>query len=39
MPADQTKTKIDYFWLLPNEMNQYVDLIHKLEKTGFESSE
>ena len=38
MPSDFTKTKIDYFWLLPNEINDAVKPILNNTQMGFNSS-
>lgn len=38
MPSDFTKTKIDYFWLLPNEMKDVITLIQENNKMGFDNA-
>lgn len=34
-PGVITKTKRDYFWLLPDELNDTVQVIRELDSTGF----
>lgn len=35
VPAAETKTRHDYFWLLPDEMADFVSYVEELPHTGF----
>ena len=35
VPRELTKTERDYFWLLPNEINDVIPLILEHNDTGF----
>ena len=39
VPAEHTKTGIEYEWLLPNEIEYVIDIVRRHNDTGYDSSD